>query len=135
MPRTKSPARLIIALSVAGMLAIFLVYFAITGGTPQVEPSQLAAHEGHNVVLVGSVVSGSIKPVSNDGVRFRIEDRSGAVGSAVPVLYRDTPPDQFKGGREISLQGTVRNGVFVGQPGSMMTKCPSKYQAATKKAA
>ena len=26
--------------------------------------------------------------------------------------------------------GTVENGVFVGKPGSMMTKCPSKYQAA-----
>jgi cytochrome c-type biogenesis protein CcmE len=134
VPRTKSPARLIIALSVAGMLAIFLVYFAITGGTPQVEPSQLAAHGSHNVVLVGSVVAGSIKPDADNGVSFRIQDRAGSTGTAVPVVYHATPPDAFKGGREISLHGALRDGVFVGDAGSMMTKCPSKYQAAKKAA-
>ncbi len=47
-----------------------------------------------------------------------------------PVVYGDNPPDQFKGGRDISVHGTVRNGVFVGEKGTMVTKCPSKYQAA-----
>ena len=131
MARRTSPVRLILALSVACVLALFLVYFAIAGGTPQVQPSELSKHTGA-VVLTGKVVSGSIKPTSGDGVRFRLADRDGT--TAVPVVYRDNPPDQFKGGREISLQGTVRNGVFVGQPGSMMTKCPSKYQAAKKAA-
>jgi hypothetical protein len=28
----------------------------------------------------------------------------------------------------------VRNGVFVGEQGTMVTKCPSKYQAAKKPA-
>jgi cytochrome c-type biogenesis protein CcmE len=131
VPRTKSPARLIIALSVAGVLAIFLVYVAIAGGTPQVKPSTLSKYKG-SVVLVGTVVSGSITPATNDGKRFLLRDRDGT--ARVPVVYRDAPPDQFKGGREISVHGTLRNGVFVGQPGSMMTKCPSKYQAAKKAA-
>jgi cytochrome c-type biogenesis protein CcmE len=38
-------------------------------------------------------------------------------------------PDQFKVGREIRLEGRVRNGVFVGEPGTLVTKCPSKYTA------
>jgi cytochrome c-type biogenesis protein CcmE len=131
VPRTKSPARLVIALSVAGVLAIFLVYVAIAGGTPQVKPSNVAEHKG-SVVLVGTVVSGSIQPAANDGKRFQLRDRDGT--ARFPVVYRDAPPDQFKGGREISLTGTVRNGVFVGRPGTMLTKCPSKYQAAKKAA-
>ena len=127
MARRTSPVRLILALSVACVLALFLVYFAVAGGTPQVQPSELSRHTGA-VVLTGKVVSGSIVPLSGEGFRFRLRDRDGS--AAVPVVYRDTRPDQFKGGRDISLRGTVQNGVFVGEKGTMMTKCPSKYQAA-----
>jgi hypothetical protein len=35
----------------------------------------------------------------------------------------------FRAGRDISLKGELRNGVFVGKPGTMITKCPSKYSA------
>jgi cytochrome c-type biogenesis protein CcmE len=125
--RRTSPVRLILALSVACVLALFLVYFAIAGGTPQVQPSELSKHTGA-VVLTGKVVSGTIRQTAGDGVRFRLADRDG--GSAVAVVYRDNPPDQFKGGRDISVHGTIRNGVFVGEKGTMVTKCPSKYQAA-----
>ena len=43
MARSKrSPARLVIALSVAGLLAVFLVYTAVGGSsTPNYAPSQL----------------------------------------------------------------------------------------------
>ena len=129
MARRTSPVRLILALSVACVLALFLVYFAIAGGTPQVQPSELSKHKGA-VVLTGQVVSGSIRWTGSLGesVRFRLADRDG--GTAVPVVYRDNPPEQFKGGRDISVHGTLRNGVFVGEKGTMVTKCPSKYQAA-----
>ena len=43
------------------------------------------------------------------------------------VVYDDALPDQFKVGRDISLDGRLQNGVFVGEPGTMVTKCPSKY--------
>ena len=132
MARRTSPVRLILALSVAGVLAIFLVYFAIAGGTPQVQPGELSKHTGA-VVLTGKVVSGTIVPSGQEGVRFRLRDRDGS--TAVPVVYRDNPPDQFKGGRDISVHGTIRNGVFVGEKGTMVTKCPSKYQAAKSKPA
>jgi cytochrome c-type biogenesis protein CcmE len=125
--RTRSPARLIIALSVAGVLTVFLVYVAVAGsGTAQVSPSQLNGRTSH-VVLTGKVVNGSVKNLADEGVRFRLSDVKG--GTSVPVVYRDSPPDQFKAGRDLSVRGRLHNGVFVGEKGTMVTKCPSKYQA------
>jgi cytochrome c-type biogenesis protein CcmE len=127
--RTRSPARLVIALSVAGVLAVFLVYVAVAGnGMAQVSPSQLEGRTSQ-VVLTGKVVTGSVTQLRDEGVRFRLGDVQG--GSSVPVVYRDSPPDQFKAGRDLSLRGRLHNGVFVGEKGTMVTKCPSKYQAKT----
>src|SRR5215468_8306444 len=51
-----SPARLVIALSVAAALAVFVVYTALAGnGVAQLTPSSLAGHSG-DVTLVGAVV-------------------------------------------------------------------------------
>jgi cytochrome c-type biogenesis protein CcmE len=36
-------------------------------------------------------------------------------------------PDLFKTGRPVVVDGRLRNGVFVAVPGSLLTKCPSKY--------
>ena len=53
MARRGSPARLIVALSVAAVLAVFLLYTSIAGGgTPSLQPSQVAGHSGR-VSLVG----------------------------------------------------------------------------------
>jgi len=48
----------------------------------------------------------------------------------VRVVYHGSVPDLFKTGRDVVLEGTLRNGVFVGKPGSLITKCPSKYSPA-----
>jgi cytochrome c-type biogenesis protein CcmE len=124
--------RLIIALSVAGALAVFLVYTAIAGGgTPALQPSQLAGHRG-DVSLAGAVVG----PVHGDsysgpGMRFRVRDINGT--TAVPVVYHGQVPDQFKAGRHIVLDGRLRHGTFVGKRDSLVTKCPSKYAPAKTK--
>jgi cytochrome c-type biogenesis protein CcmE len=47
----------------------------------------------------------------------------------VPVVYRGTVPDLFRTDRDVQVDGQLRNGVFVATPGTMITKCPSKYQA------
>ncbi len=122
-----SPVRLVIALSVAGALAIFLVYVAWAGGTPSVQPSQLASHKG-NVALVGKVV-GSPQGDGHaaDGLRFQLQDVKGS--ATVPVVYRGSVPDQFKTGRELRLEGQLERGVFIAKRDSMRTKCPSKYTA------
>ena len=122
-----SPVRLVIALSVAAVLAIFLLYVSVAGGTPSIQPSQLADHKG-NVALVGKVVG---TPEGDGhaakGLRFDLQDVKG--GASVPVVYRGSVPDQFKTGRELRLEGQLRNGVFVAKKDSMRTKCPSKYTA------
>jgi cytochrome c-type biogenesis protein CcmE len=125
----RSPARLIVALSVAAVLAVFLLYTAIAGGTtPSLKPSQLAGQKG-NVELSGIVVG----PVSGDphtaaGLHFNLRDRAGS--ASVPVVYTGSKPDLFRAGREVYLNGRLENGVFVGKPGSLVTKCPSKYSPA-----
>jgi cytochrome c-type biogenesis protein CcmE len=45
----------------------------------------------------------------------------------MPVSYQGSVPDPFRGGREIILTGALQNGTFVGEPESLITKCPSKF--------
>jgi cytochrome c-type biogenesis protein CcmE len=127
MARNASPARLVIALSVAGVLAVFLLYTSIAGGgNPSIAPSELAGRTGE-VQLAGLVVG----PVRGDahagGLRFRLKDISGDSTSSVAVVYTGSVPDLFKVGRHIVVDGRLRKDRFVAQPGSMITKCPSKY--------
>jgi cytochrome c-type biogenesis protein CcmE len=117
----------VFAVSIAAALAVFLLYVSVAGGTPSVQPSQLKSHKG-KVALVGKVAGANSGDPHGAGMRFRLRDVSGGA-AAVPVLYRGSVPDQFKVGREIRLEGQVRNGVFVGEPGTLVTKCPSKYTA------
>jgi cytochrome c-type biogenesis protein CcmE len=124
MARRASPARLVIALGVAAMLAVFLVYTALAGGTPQLRPSELDGRSGE-VALVGKVVGRVEGNARESGLRFRLRDVEGT--AAVPVVYRGSVPDLFRSGRDISLRGELRNGTFVGEPGTLVTKCPSKY--------
>jgi cytochrome c-type biogenesis protein CcmE len=123
--RKRSPARLIIALSVAAALAVFLLYTSIAGGgTPSLRPSSLEGHTG-KVSVAGRV----LKPVTGDahgaGLRFRLRDVKGT--ETVPVVYRGSVPDLFRAGRDIVVEGRLVNGVFVAIPGTLVTKCPSKY--------
>jgi cytochrome c-type biogenesis protein CcmE len=124
MARRASPARLVVALGVAAMLAVFLVYTAVAGGTPQLRPSELNGRTGE-VALVGKVVGRVSGDARRGGMRFRLRDVEGT--AAVPVVYRGSVPDLFRSGRDISLRGELKNGTFVGKPGTLVTKCPSKY--------
>ena len=126
MARKASPARLVIALSIAALLAIFLLYTSIAGGgRPVLQPSNLGAHR--DLVTLGGTVVGPLRGSEESGYRFRIRDARGT--KSIAVVYRHSLPDLFRPGREISVDGRVRNGIFVGKPDSMVTKCPSKYSA------
>jgi cytochrome c-type biogenesis protein CcmE len=123
--RRRNPARLIVALSVAAVLAVFLIITAFaSGSTPQVQPGELAQHDG--VVSLGGVVVG--KPTGDargDGLRFTLRDVKGE--ATVPVVYTGSVPDLFRPGREVMLRGQVEGGTFVAERDSLVTKCPSKY--------
>jgi cytochrome c-type biogenesis protein CcmE len=126
---TRSSARLVVALAVAGVLAIFLLYTAIGGNsTPLLEPSNLAGHTG-TVSLTGKVIGRVAGDAhSNSGMRFSLRDITGTSSPVVPIVYRGNVPDLFKTGRDVNLTGHVEGGSFVAN--QMTTKCPSKYTAA-----
>ena len=116
-----------IALSVAAVLAVFLLYTAIGGNsTPLLQPSNLAGHRG-TVSLTGKVLG----PVAGDahstgGLRFKLHDIQGK-SVRIPIVFRGSVPDLFKAGRDVNLTGRLEQGSFVAS--QMTTKCPSKYTA------
>lgn len=124
-PSRKRKIRLVVALSVAVILAVALIYTSFSASTQAKEPSQvLTTAPGTKTEMNGKVVPGSIKQVG-EGIKFEVEDRGG--GSAIPVSYSGAIPDPFRGGREIVLEGAVKDGTFVGEPETLITKCPSKF--------
>ena len=126
----KRRVRLVVALTAAILLAGALIYTSFSAATDAKQPSQLlrSAHAGQAYQLTGKVVPGSVVH-NGDSMRFAIRDRNGT-GPALPVTYSGEVPDPFRGGREIIVDGTLRNGTFVGKRDSLVTKCPSKFQAA-----
>jgi cytochrome c-type biogenesis protein CcmE len=125
--KPRRPVRLMVALSVASVLAVFLLYTSLSGAaTPSLRPSQLAGHSG-KVSLAGLVVGPVRGDADRAGLRFRLRDIGGT--ATVPVVYRGSVPDLFAAGRHVFVSGRLRGAVFVAAPGSMMTKCPSKYVA------
>jgi cytochrome c-type biogenesis protein CcmE len=126
----RSTTRLIVALAVAGVLAVFLVYTAIAGNTtPTLKPSQLAADHPSKLDVEGVVV-GTIAGDSHagGGLRFAIRDIGGK-GATVPVVYHgDSPPPLFATGRSVVVSGIYAGGQVRGT--AIVTKCPSKYAPA-----
>ena len=129
MARKRSPARLVFALSIAAVLAVFLLYTSIAGGgTPSVKPSELADQTG-SLSLVGQVVGRPTGDANAEGLRFRLRDVKDPSSPTVLVIYKGSVPDLFAPGRDLVVEGELRNGTFVAAPGTMVTKCPSKYTA------
>jgi cytochrome c-type biogenesis protein CcmE len=129
MQRRGNPVRLVIALSVAAALAVFLLYTSFAGGaTPSLKPSQLSGHRGR--LAVSGYVLG---PVRGDphrrGMSFRLRDIDGPHKNiAVPVVYKGSVPDLFRAGRDVYVVGTYNGRSLRGT--SITTKCPSKYSPA-----
>ena len=123
--RGRSPARLVIALSVACALAVFLLYTSFAGGaTPSLRPSQLEGKTGE-VQLAGVVVGPVTGDARGQGLRFRLKDFDGP--AAVSILYTGSVPDLFRAGRHVFMRGELKGDFFVAVPSSLVTKCPSKY--------
>src|SRR3954453_15291748 len=93
-PDRKRKIRLVVALSVAVLLSVALIYTSFTASTQAKEPSELlAAAPGTSYDMTGKVVKGSIDHRGN-GIAFLVKDRDGS-GSALPVTYTGTIPDPF----------------------------------------
>lgn len=124
--------RLIIALSIAAILAVFLLYTSIAGSaTLSLTPRTIAGHSGE--VMVAGVAKGPLRGDAHaSGLRFSLQEIGGK--AVIPVVYRGSVPDLFAPGRDVVLEGRLRSGIFEAVPGSLVTKCPSKYVAKKTKA-
>ena len=125
-PSRKRKVRLVVCLTAALVLAGMLIFTSFSAGSPEKLPSQVAdAKPGQKIRLAGRVVEGTL--VRRGDVRtFRMRDPLGK--ASVPVSYAGTVPDPFREGRDITVT-VSRNagGTFVGERGTLITKCPSKF--------
>ncbi len=124
-PDRKRRIRLVVALSAAVLLAAALVYTSFSASSETREPSDLAGVSGGNYELTGDVSPGSISH-QGEQLHFKVADRDDPAAT-IPVVYSGTIPDPFRDGREVIVSGTVRDGTFVAEKDSLITKCPSKF--------
>jgi cytochrome c-type biogenesis protein CcmE len=127
-PDRKRKIRLVVALTAAVLLATALVYTSFNASTEARSPSELLAEEpdGSSEVY-GNVVAGSVEHRGTD-LSFEIADRDDPSAS-VPVEYSGQVPDPFREGREVIVDGELVDGTLVAEKDSLITKCPSKFQA------
>ena len=132
-PSRKRAIRLSVALAAAVVLAVALIYTSFSAGRDEVTASQLLrkAKPGTTYILAGTVLDGSVRR-SDAGLTFRIRDPKQQI--SVPVRYSGEIPDPFAQGRAVLVdvrEGGSKAATWVGEPGSLTTKCPSKYKAAS----
>lgn len=88
-----------------------------------------AAWHGKKLQIHGHVVEGSImrRPDTLDYI-FQLHKN----GHVVNARYTGIVPDTFKDDSETVIKGRfAADGVFAVEPGGVMAKCPSKYEAST----
>src|SRR3954466_16373119 len=126
-PARKRTVRFVVALSAAVLLAGALIYTSFSASSEARTPSQLmtALAPGKVYKLAGKVEPGYTRKGTT--TYFRVRDRTGK--GSVPVAYEGTLPDPFREGREVIVSVTRRGDRFVGEKGSLITKCPSKFTA------
>jgi cytochrome c-type biogenesis protein CcmE len=130
-PMRGSRIRLIVALVVASLLATILLYTVVAGKTRTYQVAELLSHpasQAGTVRLNGTVVSHAGDASGVGKMRFVLRDNTVA-GRTVTVLYQGSVPDAFHNGRAVLVDGKLQHGVFMAKPGSLSTKCPSKYTA------
>jgi cytochrome c-type biogenesis protein CcmE len=124
-PARRRRIRLVVSLCIAVLLAGALAYSSFTASSPAKSPGQLLhAHGARSYQLTGTVAQGSVRRHGGT-LDFRVRDRTGA--AAVPVSYAGTVPEAFREGREVIVTVRRRGVGFVGEPDSLITKCPSKF--------
>jgi cytochrome c-type biogenesis protein CcmE len=121
-PARKRKIRLVLTLGIAVCLAAALLYTSFSASTEASKPSEL--QPGRSYEVTGKVVKSSVER-DGDRLRFRIRDRDGS--ESVPVVYSGVVPDPFREGREVIVSGELRDGTFVAERDSLVTKCPSKF--------
>jgi cytochrome c-type biogenesis protein CcmE len=125
--------RLVVALAISSLLAVFLVYQVAAGsGQLIVTVSQLRSNKDgaakKTVELTGTAVSCVGTSCTGAQAPFTMVVKDEGSAETVPVRYTGgSVPDAFKQGRRIIVTGHMVGGQFVAKADSLVTKCPSKY--------
>jgi cytochrome c-type biogenesis protein CcmE len=118
----------------AGVQQSSMYYFTITEFLPKKEDLV-----GQGVRVAGRVAAGSLwKQTTAKGteMKFAIGDFSDETAEAaetVTVAYAGVVPDMFAEGRDVIIEGKYVDGTLQAQ--TIMTSCPSKYEAGAEEAA
>ncbi|MGI8429056.1 MAG: cytochrome c maturation protein CcmE [Solirubrobacteraceae bacterium] len=130
-PSRKRAIRLTVALTAALLLASALIYTSFAAGNDELTAGQLLQRvkPGRSYVLAGTVLTGSVR---HEGRTLVFSVRDPKLNESVPVRYTGIVPDPFAAGRGVmvTVHEQTPGSAFVGDQDSMLTKCPSKYQAA-----
>jgi cytochrome c-type biogenesis protein CcmE len=127
-PDRKRKIRLVVALAAAVLLATALVYTSFSASTEARSPSELLAEQPAGTSEVyGKVVAGTVERDGTD-MTFEIADPEDP-SKAVPVTYSGQVPDPFREGRDVIVDGEFVDGTLVAEKDSLITKCPSKFEA------
>ena len=127
-PSRKRTIRFVVALSAAVLLAGALAYTSFSASTEARQPSELAA--------VPTPGRQDLPARRQGGPGLHAEGRHDVLprprprrhGTPCPVTYAGRLPDPFRADREVVVD-VVKGDVYVGQKGSLVTKCPSKFTA------
>ena len=129
MATGKRRTRLVAALTAALLLVGALAYTSFSSAAQVRTPSQMAgASSGHAYQVTGTVLPGYTRRGTQ--LDFRLANRAGSARTAIRVRYTGEVPDPFRAGREVIITVQRSGSGFVGQPGSLTTKCPSKFASA-----
>ena len=128
-PSKKRKIRLVVAMSAAVLLAAGLVYVSFSASSEAKSPSDLEqVNSGGPYQLAGTV--DKILDGSADGyghVKFSVVDDDNPTAGKLVVDYTGERADAFREGRQIVVDGSMHDGVFMGDKDSLLTKCPSKF--------
>jgi cytochrome c-type biogenesis protein CcmE len=126
-PARKRRLRLILSLTAALALTGALVYTSFSAASDEVTAGELLAkaRAGRSYQLAGTVVSARR---AGRVLVFRIRDPKRARLTA-RVRYTGIVPDPFRVGRGVIVTVRKAGSGFVGEHDSLITKCPSKFQA------
>jgi cytochrome c-type biogenesis protein CcmE len=125
--------RLVIALSIASLLTVFLVYQLVNGsGQLVVSVAQLNSNLDGSAVktvqLTGMTVSCEGGPCTGRQAPFTFMLKDEGSPQTIKVNYEGgVVPDAFREGRRVMVTGRLEGSTFVAQTDSLTTKCPSKY--------
>jgi cytochrome c-type biogenesis protein CcmE len=127
-PDRKRKIRLAVALTVAVLLGVALMYTSFSASTEAKQPADVLASGsvGETYQVTGQVISE--KQGAPEGRDFVVADEEGR-GETMRVLYPEgIIPDPFRVGRDVVITGQLNSdGHFEAQADSLITKCPSKF--------